>query len=90
MPQTCCDWVQESASPAKESSITSEGESGSGSQDALISQEERLGKAGAAVVNIPKAEKDVDDFDVRSNTQIPHLIAGETAPWPAELAVILP
>ena len=58
--------VQESVSPAKESSLISESESGSGCQDAFLSQDERLGKAGAAIVTIPKAEKDVDDFDVRS------------------------
>ncbi len=66
MPETCGIWVQESVSPAKETSLISEGESGSDCQDAFLSQEDRLGKAGAAIVTIPKAEKDVDDFDVRS------------------------
>ena len=53
----------------KERSSSSEGESGGDSQDAFLSQEDRLGKAGAAMVTIPKAEKDVDDFDVRPATQ---------------------
>ncbi len=48
----------------------SEVESGSDCQDAFLSQEDRLGKAGAAILTIPKAEKDVDDFDVRSADQI--------------------
>ncbi|CAL5224442.1 g7128 [Coccomyxa viridis] len=56
--------VKESVSPAKETSLISEGESGSDCQDAFLSQEDRLGKAGAAIVTIPKAEKNVDDFDV--------------------------
>ena len=63
-------WVQESVSPAKESSLTSEVESGSDCQDAFLSQEDHPGKAGAAIVTIPKAEKDVDDFDVRSKDHI--------------------
>ena len=48
-------------SPVKGNLSTSESES-SDSQDAFPSQE-LLG--GAAVVTTPKAEKDVDDFDVR-------------------------
>ena len=65
--------VQESAAPVKERSSTSDGESGRECQNAFLSQADRLGKAGAAIVTIPKAEKDVDDFDVRSAT---HCIYG--------------
>lgn len=57
-------WVQESLGPAKEGFSTSESDSGNDSQNALRSKEQRPCEAGAAIVTIPKAEKDVDDFDV--------------------------
>ena len=57
-------WVQESLGLAKEGFSTSESDSGNDSQNAFRSKEQRPCEAGAAIVTIPKAEKDVDDFDV--------------------------
>ena len=56
--------MQESLGPVKEGFSTSESDSANDSQDAFRSKEQRPCEAGAAIVTIPKAEKDVDDFDV--------------------------
>lgn len=45
--------------PIKEGFSTSESDSGDNSQDAFATKEQT-----AAMLTIPKAEKDVDDFDV--------------------------
>ena len=41
-------------------------ESGNDSEKGFGSKQEHRAESGAAMVTIPKVEKDVDDFDVRS------------------------
>ena len=85
MPEKFGVGVQEAAAPSKGKSSISECDSGSDSQDAFLSQE-LPGEAGAAIVTIPKAEKDVDDFDVRFVFLNARVRRASVAPW-AELAV---
>lgn len=74
-------WVQESLGTVKEGFSTSESDSGNDSQDAFRSKEQRPCEAGAAIVTIPKAEKDVDDFDVSQLSFSSLLAPSSRADW---------
>ena len=57
--------MQESLGAPKGNLTTCGSESGNDSEKGFGSKLEHRTESGAAMVTIPKAEKDVDDFDVR-------------------------